>query len=183
MVERDPGCRPHLIPLHQLHMTLFVFRLEDDEQKAAAAEVLERCAEDEELLRLAPAEDLILRGVGAFGSRVVWMGVEEGPGRDALGAFVDSVHARFAEAGVVEGGGRLRFTPHVTLAKVRQARRPPRHAPAASGSIGRETWAPHAARRFGAVRFDRVQLSAMMEKEADGYYRSLAGLLLPAAAK
>jgi RNA 2',3'-cyclic 3'-phosphodiesterase len=71
---------------------------------------------DAALLRLsAPRFSLTLAGVGQFGTRMLWVGVEKNPALLQLQAKVESALQR---AGVPPEGRR--YTPHVTLARLRQ---------------------------------------------------------------
>jgi 2'-5' RNA ligase len=71
---------------------------------------------DAALLRLsAPRFSLALAGVGQFGTRMLWVGVETNPVLLQLQAKVESALQR---AGIPPEGRR--YTPHVTLARLRQ---------------------------------------------------------------
>jgi RNA 2',3'-cyclic 3'-phosphodiesterase len=62
----------------------------------------------------APRFSLSLQGVGNFGTRALWVGVERNP---ALGALRDKIESAIVRAGF-EPEGR-RYAPHVTLARLR----------------------------------------------------------------
>ncbi len=105
-----PGAR--WTEVENLHLTLrFIGEVPGDQAAgidAALAEVT------------APAFDLVLDGVGVFGSgrhaRVLWAGVERGEGLAHLQAKVESALVRCGLP-----AEERRFTPHVTLARLRDA--------------------------------------------------------------
>ena len=109
-----PGAR--WVKPENLHLSLrFIGEVEEH--------LAEEIGRDLEAVR-APAFDVTLSGVGTFGqgrkARVLWVGVEPSEALAHLQAKVESAVVR---AGI-EPEGR-RFSPHVTLARFRQA--PPGH--------------------------------------------------------
>jgi 2'-5' RNA ligase len=104
-----PGAR--WIGVHQMHLTLrFIGEVDgavfDDVRSAL------------ELVQ-APGFDLVLDGVDHFGrgrrARTIWVGVAANP---ALGHLARKVEAALVHAGLAPESRR--FTPHVTLARLRQ---------------------------------------------------------------
>ncbi len=88
------------------HVTL---RFIGEVDEGAAADI------DEALLPLrAPRFSLTLAGVGHFGTRQLWAGVERSPALSHLHEKVESAIVRLG----FEPEGR-RYTPHVTLARLR----------------------------------------------------------------
>jgi len=94
------------------------------------------------------AFDVEVRGLGAFPTptrpRVIWAGTDDAPAFAALAARVD--RALVALGFPPEARG---FTPHVTLGRVREARRDPALA---------TTLAAAATRPFGTLRVARLSL-------------------------
>ena len=93
--------------------------------------------------------DLDIKGLGAFPSlarpRVIWAGVGEGGG--ALAALAGRVAGGLARVGVPLE--ERPFSPHVTLARIREPRRAPDLAVMLAAGAGRE---------FGTVTIERVCL-------------------------
>lgn len=97
-----------------LHLTLrFIGEVADDQ----AADIDAALAEVE-----APAFDLVLDGVGVFGSgrgaRVLWAGVER---NEALAHLQAKVESALVRCGLP--AEERRFSPHVTLARLKDAPR------------------------------------------------------------
>lgn len=98
----------------QLHMTLRFIGEVDGSQARAIDDAL--CSIE------APPFDLALNGVGQFGNRQphsLWAGVRPNPALDYLQRKVDAQIRRIAiRAGSTERPGQ-KFTPHVSLARLR----------------------------------------------------------------
>jgi len=97
----------------QLHLTLRFIGEADGAMTAAIDDALARVA--------APAFPLRLKGVGSFGGRTprdLWAGVEEAAPLEHLNRKIESALQRIGlEA------ERRKFTPHVTLARLKGTRR------------------------------------------------------------
>ena len=99
-----PGAR--WIDAGNYHITL---RFIGEVNEALAGDI------DEALARLAaPAFEITLAGVGTFGNRQLWVGVER---NDALFHLRDKIESALVRVGL-EPEGR-RFQPHVTLARLK----------------------------------------------------------------
>ncbi|KAJ3112601.1 A-kinase anchor protein 7 isoforms alpha and beta [Phlyctochytrium bullatum] len=101
-----------------------------------------------------------LQGIGTFdGGRVVWTAPERKEEKHRLQLFSESVNNLFFSSGLVDGS--YKFTPHVTLLKVRGGKH----------KIAPQVFAPHAKADFGTFAIGKVDLCSMEEpKTADGYY-------------
>ena len=100
-----PGAR--WIDAGNYHITLRFIGTADE---ALAADI------DAALLRVkAPRFAVTLAGIGSFGGRELWIGVEK---NDALTHLRDKVESALVRLGL-EPEGR-RFTPHVTLARLKR---------------------------------------------------------------
>jgi RNA 2',3'-cyclic 3'-phosphodiesterase len=99
-----PGAR--WIDAGNYHITL---RFIGDVNEALAGDI------DEALARItAPGFDITLAGIGTFGNRQLWVGVER---NDALFHLRDKIESALVRLGL-EPEGR-RFQPHVTLARLK----------------------------------------------------------------
>jgi RNA 2',3'-cyclic 3'-phosphodiesterase len=99
-----PGAR--WIDAGNYHITL---RFIGEVNEALASDI------DEALARIrAPCFEITLAGIGTFGNRQLWVGVER---NDALFHLHDKIESALVRVGL-EPDGR-RFQPHVTLARLR----------------------------------------------------------------
>src|SRR5580700_3963806 len=141
----DPG---------NLHLTL---RFIGEVSEAVAADV------DEALLRLkARRFALQLAGVGIFGSeklRTLWVGVERDP---ALSALQGKIELALIRAGLPPEPRK--FSPHVTLARLRDPRR----------HELQEFLAAHAQFRAEPLRVERFNLIASYPTKAGSVYEDQA---------
>lgn len=132
----------------------------------------ERVPHLERLLAEAAAElaqfDIAVKGIGAFPSasrpRVVWAGIAQG--RDELCRLAELVHAATAGAGFggPDDGGR--FSPHVTLGRVRRD---------VVGEVAiPPTLAAEGGREWGSVMVGSVALYSSLLRPVGPVYRQLA---------
>ena len=111
-------------PRNQWHVTLrFIGRVADVDALSARL--------GDAVAALTPVEGLALAGAGAFPTArrgsVLWVGVADGPARDALGVLAAAVDAACGAAAVdaddlgagLESEDRV-FTPHCTVARARR---------------------------------------------------------------
>jgi 2'-5' RNA ligase len=116
---------------------------------------------DAALLRLtAPRFSLALAGVGQFGTRMLWVGVEKNPVLLQLQAKVESALQR---AGIPPEGRR--YTPHVTLARLRQPLGPRVPAFLAEHALFRAP--PFDVDRFSLIASYLTKNGAIYEDQAD----------------
>ena len=116
---------------------------------------------DAALLRLsAPRFSLALAGVGQFGTRMLWFGVEKNPVLLQLQAKVESALQR---AGIPPEGRR--YTPHVTLARLRQPLGPRVPAFLAEHALFRAP--PFDVDRFSLIASYLTKNGAIYEDQAD----------------
>ncbi len=116
---------------------------------------------DAALLRLAaPRFSLALAGVGQFGTRMLWVGVEKNPVLLQLQAKVESALQR---AGIPPEGRR--YTPHVTLARLRQPLGPRVPAFLAEHALFRAP--PFDVERFSLIASYLTKNGAIYEDQAD----------------
>lgn len=108
-----PGAK--WVSIENLHLTMRFIGEVDEDAAGDIAAALDQIR--------APAFDLTLSGVGQFASRraprVLWVGVEKNQSLVHLNAKVESTLVR---CGIAPDGRR--FSPHVTLARLRGASRP-----------------------------------------------------------
>ncbi len=116
---------------------------------------------DAALLRLsAPRFSLALAGVGQFGTRMLWVGVEKNPVLLQLQAKGESALQR---AGIPPEGRR--YTPHVTLARLRQPLGPRVPAFLAEHALFRAP--PFDVDRFSLIASYLTKNGAIYEDQAD----------------
>jgi RNA 2',3'-cyclic 3'-phosphodiesterase len=135
-----------------LHVTL---RFIGEVDEGAASDI------DEALARIAaPRFTLALAGVGHFGTRMLWVGVERQPALIHLYEKVESAIVRLG----FEPEGR-RYAPHVTLARLKGPADPRLQAFLAEHALFRA--APFAVDRFSLVASTLTKSGAIYEDQAD----------------
>jgi RNA 2',3'-cyclic 3'-phosphodiesterase len=104
--------------------------------------------------------ELALAGVGNFGTRMLWAGVERNPALTHLRDKVESVIVRLG----FEPEGR-RYAPHVTLARLRGAPEPKLQAFLGANALFRA--APFPVERFCLIASYLTKSGAIYEDQAD----------------
>lgn len=116
---------------------------------------------DAALLRLSvPRFALTLAGVGQFGTRMLWVGVEKSPALLQLQAKVETALQR---AGIPPEGRR--YSPHVTLARLRQPPGPRVPAFVAEHALFRAP--PFDVHHFSLIASYLTKNGAIYEDQAD----------------
>lgn len=116
IMKKNGNCSLAVVPLHSLHMTLAVMRLENEEDMACAKSALNRCGDE---LRPKYTDELLelpLQGLGNFRHSVVFAKVHPGEHVAKLEEIADVVQKKFCEEGLVDD--KRDFTPHVTVLKL-----------------------------------------------------------------
>ena len=135
-----------------LHVTL---RFIGEVDEGAASDI------DDALTQIrAPRFDLAIAGVGHFGTRMLWAGVERNP---ALHHLYDKVESAIVRLGF-EPEGR-RYTPHVTLARLRGAPDPRLQSFLSEHALFRAE--PSAVDRFSLVASYPTKSGSLYEDQAD----------------
>lgn len=135
-----------------LHVTL---RFIGEVDEGAASDI------DAALLQIrAPRFDLALAGVGHFGTRMLWVGVERNP---ALMHLYEKVESTIVRLGF-EPEGR-RYAPHVTLARLKYVAEPKIQAFLQEHALFRA--APFAVDHFSLVASYLTKSGAIYEDQAD----------------
>ena len=116
-----PDIDARWIPAENLHITLWFIGEVDDERASRIGTAIDRPF-------ATPTFDLAIGGAGAFPAagapRIFWLGV--GAGADAALALHDEVGARLAPLGFEPE--RRAYAAHLTVARVKEARRRGGHA-------------------------------------------------------
>lgn len=116
---------------------------------------------DDALLQIrAPRFDLAVAGVGHFGTRMLWAGVERNP---ALLHLYDKVESAVVRLGF-EPEGR-RYAPHVTLARLKYVAEPKLQAFLKENALFRA--APFPVDHFSLVASYLTKSGAIYEDQAD----------------
>jgi RNA 2',3'-cyclic 3'-phosphodiesterase len=116
---------------------------------------------DESLAQIRAATfDLVLSGVGQFGDRMLWAGIEKNP---ALQHLRDKVESALVRLGL-EPESR-RYAPHVTLARLKGASEARLQAYIQEHALFRA--APFAVNRFSLIASYLTKSGAIYEDQAD----------------
>jgi 2'-5' RNA ligase len=134
------------------HVTL---RFIGEVDEGAAADI------DEALAQIrAPRFSVALAGVGHFGTRMLWVGVERNPALSHLHEKVESAIVRLG----FEPEGR-RYAPHVTLARLKGASDPHIQAFLSEHALFRAE--PFAVDRFSLIASYLTKSGSIYEDQAD----------------
>ena len=116
---------------------------------------------DESLARIqAPRFDMALAGVGHFGDRMLWVGVDKSPPLVHLRDKVESALVRLGLAPETR-----RYAPHVTLARLRNVGEAKLHSFISEHALFRA--APFAVAQFSLVASYLTKSGAIYEDQAD----------------
>ena len=115
LVKFEPLLQDLLVPVVQAHLTLLVFRVEE-EQIEKAKEIFEKVIQEKVAKKLCNEDsfDVEFEGVGSFDEKVVF--VAPVSGCEILEHLNQVLYAGFTESGFVCDPV---FTPHVTLVKTK----------------------------------------------------------------
>jgi len=152
------------VATENLHVTVKFLGGVEEARLADVAAALTRAA-------TVPAFEVEIRGLGAFPTasrpRVLWAGAPGSPAFTRLAAGIDQALVALGFAPEARG-----FTPHVTLARIREPRRDVALTEALEAA---------GARLFGALRVERVSLMRSDLSPRGARYTELAAAPLPAA--
>jgi len=105
-----------------------------------------------------------VKDLGNFGSTILWMGLEDGPAKTKFVNFVDFLHESFSNAvpELLLIRDHDEYSPHISICRGnKNMRRMQGHM--------YNKWKNQ---QFGIHLLDNIELSSMMERDADGYYKS-----------
>ena len=115
LLKVEPQLKDLLVPVVQAHLTLLVFRVEE-EQMEKAKEVFEKVIQEKVDMKLWNNDSFYVEfaGVGSFDNKVLFGAPVSGC--EILEHLNKSLYAGFNEAGFV---CESMFTPHITLVKTK----------------------------------------------------------------
>lgn len=109
---------------------------------------------------------LSFKGIGTFGSRVVFAEPECGEDLSKIAELAHELKGHFASSQISLPGNKEKFFPHCTLMKVKNHR--------IVKALPSESWAGFRQCDWGTATLASVDLCSMLDKkDSDGYYRSL----------
>ncbi|KAF2352628.1 Protein kinase A anchor protein nuclear localization signal domain [Trinorchestia longiramus] len=175
MVSSKPAMFPHLIDVATLHLTLFVFHLQEDDLSVAKTCMasLESKLKDE---NSKPSITLNFRNLRNFSNRVVFVSITEDESYEELLALRLTALQVFEEAGIVVQDDED-WNPHLTIAKISYSRK-------SSDSktlrkIPASIYADYKENEFGVEHVSAVQLLSMTQpKDSRRYYQCESSVLL-----
>lgn len=189
VVRASPHLAQCAVPIDKSHLTLFVFRCDDDAQAENAVQALLAASPRADVEQTGYPWRVTLNGMASFDESVLYARVE-GEALGQIQRHAQSLHRALADAGVDVEPWRERWNPHVTLLKTSRVKRGKRKrdatdSPQSSRRIPRDAWESLADTQFGTACFQSVDLCSMRETQVldDGvlFYRVLARQDLSAA--
>ena len=150
----------------ELHVTLCMLRLNNDEEKARALAVL-KSMQSILVCMLPRTRFLVLEKLGNFRGRVLHVEVLQ----DAvLSKFVAILMLKLTDTGIVTCGNREPYAPHVTVLKLSR----PMCRTMNSSQIDSAYYLPYANDHFGDQAVERIQLcSTSKQRDESGFYIEL----------
>lgn len=157
------GC----LPVTALHVTLFMVRLENENQIATAREVMERARP--QFIHILPRYlQLAFTGVSNFRERLAYVKVASCP---PLEKFVSFLMECFHAAGLRTPGNHDEYTPHMTILKLSRPMQRELH----TGVISPALYLPFQNTNVGSQHIESLNLCSMTgPKQDDGFYLRLA---------
>eukprot|EP00058_Branchiostoma_floridae_P009159 XP_002594647.1 hypothetical protein BRAFLDRAFT_131751 [Branchiostoma floridae] len=168
VLEQEKSLLPAMIPLINMHITLLVTHLRE-EQVDRAKEAL-RLAKAPEFLR--PENRLVLtfQGLGTFRNDVVFAKIQENDHLTSLRELAETVQTCFVEKEVCSKKDKG-FEPHLTLMKT--SRNFGKLRSKGIKKIDPKLYEEFNDQRFGEQVVEGLQLCSMLKKkETDGYYHT-----------
>ena len=161
---------PALIPLANLHLTLMVIHLENDEQIQRAKEVLNQCKISLDPILRNSALTITFSGLDHFDHRVVYAKLCGGEEMEVLKSVVNIVRETFTKEGIPSTNPR-EFNPHLTVMKLLHNPRVRRKGIKLIKEIPEESYASWVDMNFGEETVNALHLCSMYKKEEDGFYK------------
>ena len=161
LIKVEPLLKDLLVPVAQAHLTLLVFRVEE-EQMEKAKEIFEKVIQEKVAMKLCNKDsfDVEFEGVGSFDKKVLF--VAPVSGREILEHLNKVLYAGFTESGFV---CEPMFTPHVTLVKTKFK------DGKEIGGIPSGCFEQFKTKHFGVQTIRSVQLLSMKKPKTDeGYF-------------
>ena len=161
LLKVEPQLKDLLVPVAQAHLTLLVFRVEE-EQMEKAKEVFEKVIQEKVDMKLWNNDSFYVEfaGVGSFDNKVLFGAPVSG--REILEHLNKSLYAGFNESGFV---CESVFTPHITLVKTKFK------DGKATGGIPSGCFEQFKTKYFGIQPIKSVQLLSMKKPKTDeGYF-------------
>ena len=190
IVAACPEAKRCVVPVRDLHLTLFVFYLGSAEDVMRAKELLETTAgEVQEIIGASKGLTLNFANVGSFRKDVLYIDVERNEPYGRFIAVARMLYEKFLKAGFVAPDSQagmkeqgdalplLDLNPHATLFKTSKAR-----FKRGEKRTKIKLLAPEDVKKwtFGECSFDRIELSSMQTKDDEGYYACKGFVPLPA---
>ena len=179
-----PKC---IVPVRDLHLTLFVFHLSTEEEIDNAREMLASTEKDINNIIGINGLALTFENVSSFRKDVIYVDIVQDDHYFRFVQMANFLYSKFFSAGLIQAKNgktakgnnnapKLNLKPHVTLLKTSKAR-------FKRGEKRRKISlaVPELAvgRYFGTSQMNRVELSAMQIKDKEGYYACKGSVDLP----
>ncbi|XP_078613593.1 uncharacterized protein LOC144883158 isoform X2 [Branchiostoma floridae x Branchiostoma japonicum] len=171
VLEQEKNLLPAMIPLINMHITLLVTHLREEQvDRAKEALRLAKARLNPEFLR--PENRLVLtfQGLGTFRNDVVFAKIQENDHLTSLRELAETVQTCFVEKEVCSKNDKG-FEPHLTLMKT--SRNFGKLRSKGIKKIDPKLYEEFNDQRFGEQVVEGLQLCSMLKKkEADGYYHT-----------
>ena len=166
LATADSNLGEGAVPTQRLHLTLLTLNLANEEQERVGKHVMKGL---QPLLScvLPPTHPLVIRGVGTFRDRLLYVGVEQDP---LLSQLVDILKFKFSQAGLALEGNRDVFAPHITVLRAHQGI----VSPARARQLFSGVESKYGDYTFGDQKVHAISLcSKFAPKDPDGSYQSI----------
>ncbi|KAI8501452.1 positive regulation of delayed rectifier potassium channel [Branchiostoma belcheri] len=171
VLEQEPNLQPAMIPLINMHITLLVTHLREEQvDRAKEALRLAKARLNPKFLR--PDDRLVLtfQGLGTFRNDVVFAKIQQNGHLTSLRELAETVQTCFVEKEVCSKNDKG-FEPHLTLMKM--SRNFGKLRSKGIKKIDPKLYEEFQDERFGDQVVEGLQLCSMLKKkEADGYYHT-----------
>lgn len=165
LIKNHCSLEKHKVRSASYHITLFVLRAEEKEEKMVQIFNANCLEEVNKLFEDGFKLEINLRGIGEFGGhRVLFAEIEKDENREKLETLISCLHEKFKQEDSSMVDSKLTLSLHVTLFKVRT-----------KGKLGikEENYLEHINKHFGVQPCNTIHL-LKMKASCDGYYEMVS---------
>lgn len=156
-----------IIPPQNLHVTLLVLTIRNDDQLNLVKDVLKGLHHVLPSI-LPPSRKLKFKGIGSFSDRVLYVSVEKEP---SFEKFVEILRRQLHKVGVNLDGNRETFAPHMTVARAPSTSKMSR---ATSREVFSSLESGYKEVEFGNQSISEIGLFSRLDpKELDGFHKTV----------
>ena len=174
IIDQAPIYKHVMIAVPTLHLTLFVMRLDGENEIDKAKDALQESKEIVQNIFSKYSRELTFCGIETFRNKVVYLGLEKESQHEMLFGLqevVSELKRHFDAKGVdIKGNGNEKFIPHATVMKMSKNVRKMKKNDISH--VDKTLYKKYLTHEFGKQEFSEVLLCSMLDKkDEDGFYK------------